>query len=109
MLACGGSSHVINLQQGWCRDRIEHSAIDLKCLFVRILIVHNTLNDSKSLSGALRHYLYMADEWTKAGHQTDFLAAEAGRPQISTLAPLSRFISSDPFFNATRHVQATWR
>lgn len=51
----------------------------------------------------------MADEWTKAGHQTDFLAADAGRPQITSHTPLSRFISSDPFFDATKHVQATWR
>lgn len=76
---------------------------------MRILIVHNTLNDSRSLSGALRHFLYMANEWTAAGHQTDFLAARAGFPQIGSLCPKSRLISSDNYFDATRHLAQTWR
>lgn len=76
---------------------------------MRILIVHNTLNDSRSLSGALRHFLYMADEWTRAGHQTDFLAARCGFPQIGQLTPKSRLISSDNVFDATRYVAQTWR
>jgi glycosyltransferase involved in cell wall biosynthesis len=76
---------------------------------MRILIVHNTLNDSRSLSGALRHFLYMADEWNRAGHQTDFLAARCGFPQISQLTPKSRLISSDNIFDATQYVAQTWR
>lgn len=76
---------------------------------MRILIVHNTLNDSKSLSGALRHFLYMADEWTAAGHQTDFLAARCGFPQIGQLTPKSRLISSDDLFDATAYLNQTWR
>ena len=76
---------------------------------MRILIVHNTLNDSKSLSGALRHFLYMAGEWIAAGHQTDFLAARCGFPQISSLTPKSRLISSDNIFDATRYLNQTWR
>jgi glycosyltransferase involved in cell wall biosynthesis len=76
---------------------------------MRILIVHNTLNDSKSLSGALRHFLFMANEWTAAGHQTDFLAARAGFPQIGGLCPNSKLISSDSIFDATHYVQKTWR
>ena len=76
---------------------------------MRILIVHNTLNDSRSLSGALRHFLYMADEWNRAGHQTDFLAARCGFPQISQLTPKSHLISSDNIFDATQYVAQTWR
>jgi glycosyltransferase involved in cell wall biosynthesis len=76
---------------------------------MRILIVHNTLNDSKSLSGALRHFLYVADEWTAAGHQTDFLAARCGFPQIRSLTPKSRLISSDNIFDATAYLNRTWR
>src|ERR1044071_3229042 len=76
---------------------------------MRILIVHNTLNDSRSLSGALRHFLFMANEWTAAGHQTDFVAARAGFPQIGGLAPNSKLISSDNIFDATNYVQKTWR
>jgi glycosyltransferase involved in cell wall biosynthesis len=76
---------------------------------MRILIVHNTLNDSRSLSGALRHFLYMAEEWTAAGHQTDFLAARCGFKQIRELAPYSQLISSDNIFDATRYLTQTWR
>ncbi|MGV3771442.1 MAG: glycosyltransferase family 4 protein [Verrucomicrobiales bacterium] len=76
---------------------------------MRILIVHNTLNDSRSLSGALRHFLYMANEWNAAGHQTDFLAAKAGFPQISQLAPASKLICSDGIFDATKYLAQTWR
>jgi glycosyltransferase involved in cell wall biosynthesis len=50
----------------------------------------------------------MANEWTKAGHQTDFLAAKAGWPQIRELAPGARLISSDGLFNATRHLHRSW-
>ncbi len=76
---------------------------------MRILIVHNTLNDSRSISGALRHFLFMATEWTLAGHPTDFLCAKAGFPQIGELAPHSRLICSDGWFNATRYLSQTWR
>lgn len=76
---------------------------------MRILIVHNTLNDSKSLSGALRHFLFMANEWTAAGHQTDFLAARAGFPQIGSLSPKATLVSSDNIFDATKYLEKTWR
>jgi glycosyltransferase involved in cell wall biosynthesis len=76
---------------------------------MRILIVHNTLNDSKSCSGVLRHYAWMAEEWNKAGHRTDFLVATAGFPQLTKMAPSARLISSDSIFNATRHIEQTWR
>jgi glycosyltransferase involved in cell wall biosynthesis len=76
---------------------------------MQILVVHNTLNDSRSLSGALRHFLFMANEWTAAGHQTDFLAARAGFPQIGDLSPKARLIASDNVFDATRYVEKTWR
>jgi glycosyltransferase involved in cell wall biosynthesis len=76
---------------------------------VKILIVHNTLNDSKSLSGALRHFLFMANEWTGAGHQTDFLIAKCAFPQLSSFCPNSRLISSDNIFDATNYVEKTTR
>lgn len=76
---------------------------------MKILIVHNTLNDSKSLSGALRHFLVMANEWIAAGHPTDFLVPKCGFPQISSFCPNSRLISSDNIFDATKHVEKTWR
>jgi glycosyltransferase involved in cell wall biosynthesis len=76
---------------------------------MRILIVHNTLNDSRSISGVLRHYAWMANEWNRAGHPTDFLAAKAGWPQIKQLAPGAGLVNSDGFFNATRHLHQTWR
>jgi glycosyltransferase involved in cell wall biosynthesis len=76
---------------------------------MRILIVHNTLNDSRSLSGALRHFLYMAEEWTAAGHQTDFLAARCGFKTIGELARSSRLVSSDNIFDATEYLTQTWR
>ena len=50
----------------------------------------------------------MANAWIAAGHQTDFLAAEAARPQLQRLAPKSRLVSSDGIFNATRYLSQTW-
>jgi glycosyltransferase involved in cell wall biosynthesis len=76
---------------------------------MKILIVHNTLNDSKSLSGALRHFLFMANEWTAAGHQTDFLIAKCAFPQLSSFCPRARLISSDNVFDATNYVEKTTR
>lgn len=76
---------------------------------MRILIIHNTLNDSTSVSGVLKHYAFMANEWNAAGHQTDFVVAKAGFPQLQQLAPRARLISSDNFFNATQHLAQTWR
>ena len=52
---------------------------------MRILIIHNTLNDSTSVSGVLKHYAFMANEWNAAGHQTDFVLARAGFPQLQQL------------------------
>ena len=76
---------------------------------MRILIIHNTLNDSTSVSGVLKHYAFMANEWNAAGHPTDFVVARAGFPQLQQLAPHARLISSDNFFNATNHLAQTWR
>ncbi len=76
---------------------------------MRILIIHNTLNDSTSVSGVLKHYAFMANEWNAAGHQTDFVVAKAGFPQLQQLAPRARLISSDNFFDATNHLAQTWR
>jgi glycosyltransferase involved in cell wall biosynthesis len=76
---------------------------------MRILIIHNILNDSRSVNGVLRHYAWMAEEWNRTGHPTDFLVAKAGFPQLRELAPSARLISSDNFFNATNHINQTWR
>ena len=76
---------------------------------MRILIIHNTLNDSTSVSGVLKHYAFMANEWNAAGHPTDFVVARAGFPQLQQLAPHARLISSDNYFNATNHLAQTWR
>jgi glycosyltransferase involved in cell wall biosynthesis len=75
---------------------------------MRILIVHNTLNDSRSVNGVLRHYVLMAKAWIADGHATDFLAARAAEPQLTALAPHSLLISSDNLFNATGRVDRTW-
>lgn len=76
---------------------------------MNILIVHNTLNDSRSLSGALRHFLYVSEVWNEMGHPTDYLCARCGFPQIGSLAPKSKLISSDGIFDATTYVNQTWR
>lgn len=61
------------------------------------------------MSGALRHFLFAANVWTAAGHQTDFLCARCAFPQIGALCPNSRLISSDNIFDATRYVEKTAR
>jgi glycosyltransferase involved in cell wall biosynthesis len=76
---------------------------------MNILIVHNTLNDSRSVSGALRHFLYMSEVWNEMGHPTDYLCARCGFPQIGSMAPKSTLISSDGLFDATRYLRQTWR
>ncbi len=75
---------------------------------VRILIVHNTLNDSRSVNGVLRHYALMAQAWKAAGHTADFLAAKVAQLRLNELAPESLLISSDGIFDATNRVEKTW-
>ncbi len=75
---------------------------------MRILLVHNTLNDSRSVNGVLRHYVLMARAWAAAGNATDFLAARAAQTQLRELAPRSLLISSDNFFDATGRIDRTW-
>ena len=75
---------------------------------MRILIIHNTLNDSRSVNGVMRHYTCMANEWTACGHQTDFMVARAGFPQFSELSPKAELICSDSLFDATRYLAKTW-
>lgn len=76
---------------------------------MNILVVHNSLMDSKSVSGVLKHYVGMANEWIAAGHPTDFLVARAGFPQFQSLAPQAGLVSSDNVFDATRYLAQTWR
>jgi glycosyltransferase involved in cell wall biosynthesis len=75
---------------------------------MRILIVHNTLNDSRSVNGVMRHFTCMANEWAAQGHPTDFMVARAGFPQFSELSPRAELVSSDNIFDATRHLAKTW-
>ncbi len=76
---------------------------------MRILIVHNILNDSVSVSGVLKHYAFMANAWIESGHQTDFVVAKAGFSQLRKLAPKAGLISSDGLFDATKNISKTWQ
>ena len=76
---------------------------------MKILVVLNTQMDSKSVSGVMRLYAMQAGFWTAQGHQTDFLLAQAGFPQLRRMVPpSSRLIASDRLFDATRYVAKTW-
>ena len=76
---------------------------------MRILLVHNTLNDSVSISGVLREYVNMANVWVDEGHQVDFLSGRVAHKQLGTLAPKCGLLSSDDFFDATAHMDQSWR
>lgn len=76
---------------------------------MKILIVHNALMDSTSVSGVMKHYANVANAWIADGHQTDFLIARAGFFQFQSLAPGARLINSDGLFDATRYLAKTWR
>ncbi len=76
---------------------------------MRILIVHNILNDSVSVSGVLKHYAFMANAWIEAGNRVDFVVARAGFPQLRELAPKAGLISSDNLFDATKNLSKTWQ
>jgi glycosyltransferase involved in cell wall biosynthesis len=75
---------------------------------MRILIVHNALMDSRSVSGVVKLLAQFADVWIEAGHQVDFLAARAGFPRLRELCPRAGLVSSDSIFDATRHLDRTW-
>src|SRR5688572_5664766 len=74
----------------------------------KILITYNTANDSRSVSGVLKHFLLVGRSWINEGHQVDFLLARAGFPQVRDLLPASKLISSDNIFNADRYIEKTW-
>lgn len=76
---------------------------------MNLLLVHNSLNDSASISGVLKHYALVAREWIRLGHSTDFLLASAGFPQLTDLCPKAGRISSDRFFDASSYLDQTWR
>ena len=69
---------------------------------MRILLIHNTLNDSTSISGVLREYVNHARVWREAGHEVDFLVARAAFKRLRELAPDCGCISSDNIFDASR-------
>ena len=75
---------------------------------MKILVVHNSLMDSTSVSGVLKHYAYMAKEWIGLGHRVDFLVAKAGFVQFRSLVPEAGLVSSDNIFDASRHLSKTW-
>ncbi len=76
---------------------------------MNILVVHNSLMDSRSMSGVLKHYAGMANAWIEAGHPTDFLVARAGFPQFQSLCPKAGLVSSDNLFDATKYLSKTSR
>ena len=76
---------------------------------MRILLVHNTLNDSVSISGVLREYVNMARVWVAEGHTVDFLTGRVAQAQLRDLAPECGRLSSDDFFDATAQLHQTWR
>jgi len=76
---------------------------------MRILLIHNTLNDSTSISGVLREYVNHARVWREAGHEVDFLVARAAFKQLRELAPDCACISSDNIFDATGRLGQSWR
>ena len=76
---------------------------------MRILLVHNTLNDSVSISGVLREYVNMANVWMKEGHHVDFLSGRVAHRQLSELCPECGLLSSDDFFDATAYADQSWR
>ena len=76
---------------------------------MNILLVHNSLNDSTSVSGVLKHYALVAKEWIEQGHGVDFLVATAGFPQVEDLCPTAGRVSSDRWFNASSYIEQTWR
>ena len=76
---------------------------------MRILLVHNTLNDSVSISGVLREYVNMAQVWVEDGHTVDFLSGRVAHKQLAELAPMCRLLSSDDYFDATAHLSQSWR
>ena len=76
---------------------------------MRILLVHNTLNDSVSISGVLREYVNMANVWVEEGHRVDFLSGHVAHKQLGALAPKCGLLSSDNYFDATAHMDQSWR
>jgi glycosyltransferase involved in cell wall biosynthesis len=74
----------------------------------RVLITYNTANDSRSVSGVLKHLLLVGRGWMDQGIEVDFLVARAGFPQIRDFLPKAGLISSDNIFNADRYIGKTW-
>jgi glycosyltransferase involved in cell wall biosynthesis len=74
----------------------------------RVLITYNTANDSRTVSGVLKHLLLVGRGWINEGIEVDFLAARAGFPQIRDFLPEAGLISSDNVFNANRYIGKTW-
>ena len=76
---------------------------------MRILLVHNTLNDSVSISGVLREYVNIAQVWVEEGHTVDFLCGRVAHKQLIELAPMCGLLSSDDYFDATANLNQSWR
>ena len=76
---------------------------------VRILIVYNTVNDARTVSGVQRHFAGVTADWIRRGHEVDFLVARAAWPVFREMFPNSRLVSSDNLFDATGKVDQAWR
>lgn len=74
----------------------------------RVLIVYNTANDSRSVSGVLKHFLLMAKAWMADGWTVDFLASRAGLAPVRKDLPQAGLVSSDNIFNADRYIGKRW-
>ncbi len=99
----------IGILSGFSISFVLCRAVQLAVFEMNILLAHNSLNDSTSVSGVLKHYALVAREWIACGHPTDFLVASAGFPQLMDLCPEAGRVSSDQFFNASSYLDQTWR
>lgn len=76
---------------------------------MKVLIVHNTLNDSTSVSGVMQLFADLANYWIPQGHTVDFAIARAGYPQFQKLVPHAGFVITDGIFNANNYLSSTWK
>jgi len=76
---------------------------------VRCLVVYNSALEPYSVSGVLRYFADVVPCWTAAGHEIDFLTAQAAFPLYRTFFPQARLLASDRRFVFERNLRQTWR
>lgn len=76
---------------------------------MRCLIVYNSALEPHSVSGVLRYFADVVPCWTAAGHEIDFLTAEAAFPLYRRFFPQARLLASDRRFAFDRNLRQTWR